>query len=56
MKKLSGEEKRVILRKGTEAPYSGKFLNTYENGIYVCRQCGSPLYNSKDKPGGKDDD
>ncbi len=49
MNKLTLEEKRVILDKGTEAPYSGEYVNTETKGVYVCRQCNAPLYNSKDK-------
>lgn len=46
---LTPEEKAVILNKGTERPYTGKFLNNKEEGLYVCRQCDAPLYRSKDK-------
>ena len=46
---LSEEEKLVIINKGTEAPFSGEFVHTTANGVYVCRQCEAPLYNSKDK-------
>jgi len=46
---LSAEEKRVIINKGTEMPFSGKYLNNTANGLYVCRQCEAPLYNSEDK-------
>ncbi|MEI6532383.1 MAG: methionine-R-sulfoxide reductase [Candidatus Roizmanbacteria bacterium] len=49
MNTLTTEEKRVIIDKGTEAPFIGEYVNTKENGIYVCRQCGAHLYNSKDK-------
>lgn len=49
MKKLNEEEARVILDKGTEAPFSGKYNNFYEKGIYLCKQCGSKLYRSEDK-------
>ncbi len=49
MKKLNEEEVRVILNKGTEAPFSGKYNNFYEKGIYLCKQCGSKLYRSEDK-------
>ena len=46
---LNQEEQRVILNKGTEAPYSGEFYTHKENGIYICKQCNIPLYNSSDK-------
>lgn len=49
MNKLTLKEKRVIIDKGTEAPFSGEYVNNKKTGIYVCRQCGAPLYNSKDK-------
>lgn len=47
--KLSPQEERVILQKGTETPFTGKYNKHYESGIYVCRQCESPLYKSDDK-------
>jgi methionine-R-sulfoxide reductase len=46
---LTKEEERVILYKGTEYPFTGEYNNHYENGVYVCRRCETPLYNSKDK-------
>ncbi len=49
MNSLTPEEKRIIINKGTEAPFSGEYVNNKETGIYVCRQCEAPLYNSKDK-------
>lgn len=49
MKPLNDQEKRVILGKGTEAPFSGRFYNHQESGTYVCRQCGTALYRSADK-------
>jgi methionine-R-sulfoxide reductase len=49
MNKLSEEEKRVIIDKGTEAPFTGEYVNTKEEGVYVCRQCGAKLYYSQDK-------
>ena len=49
MNKLSKAERRVIINKGTEAPFSGEYVNTTANGLYVCRQCDAPLYNSGDK-------
>jgi methionine-R-sulfoxide reductase len=49
MNELSEEEKRVIIEKGTEMPFTGEYVNNKETGVYVCRQCDAPLYNSKDK-------
>lgn len=49
MNPLSPEEARIILHKGTEMPYSGRYNDFYEDGTYSCRQCGSPLYRSADK-------
>ncbi|MBP9781162.1 methionine-R-sulfoxide reductase [Candidatus Woesebacteria bacterium] len=46
---LTEEEKRVIINKGTESPFSGEYVRTKEKGVYICRQCEAPLYNSKDK-------
>lgn len=49
MKRLTPEEKRVIIDKGTEAPFTGEYVNNKATGVYVCRNCGAPLYDSKDK-------
>ena len=49
MPPLSAEEKRIIVDKGTERPFTGKYLNTFDKGVYVCRKCGSPLYRSNSK-------
>lgn len=49
MNELTAEEKRVIIDKGTEAPFVGEYVNTKETGVYVCKQCDAPLYDSKDK-------
>ena len=47
--KLSTEEERVIVHKGTEAPFSGKYNLFFEKGIYRCKRCNAPLYRSDDK-------
>ncbi|MCK5294411.1 MAG: methionine-R-sulfoxide reductase [Arcobacteraceae bacterium] len=46
---LNQEEQRVILYKGTERSFSGKFYDHKDNGVYICKQCDAPLYNSSDK-------
>jgi peptide methionine sulfoxide reductase msrA/msrB len=47
--KLTPEEERVIVHKGTEMPYSGKYVNNHEDGTYTCKRCNTPLYRSQDK-------
>lgn len=47
--KLTPEEQRVILHKGTEMPFTGEYTSNKKKGTYICRQCDSPLYNSSDK-------
>lgn len=48
-KKLTPEEEYVIVNKGTERPYTGKYDKFWEKGTYVCKRCGAPLYRSEDK-------
>lgn len=49
MNDLTLEEKRVIIDKGTEMPFSGEYYKNKKKGLYVCRQCEAPLYTSEDK-------
>jgi len=49
LNKLSPEEEKVILNKGTEPPFSGEYDKFFVEGTYVCRRCGTPLYDSKHK-------
>jgi len=48
-KPLSPEEKHIIVHKGTEKPFSGKYDDFWEEGTFVCRRCQTPLYHSHDK-------
>lgn len=43
---LTKSETRVIMNKGTELPFTGKYTNSGEKGTYVCKRCGAALYNS----------
>ena len=47
--KLTPEEERVIVHKGTEAPFSGEYDDFYKQGTYVCRRCNQPLFSSASK-------
>jgi len=47
--KLTEEEQRVILRKGTEMPFTGEYNSVKESGTFVRRQCENPLYLTSDK-------
>jgi len=48
-KKLTPDEAKVILRKGTEAAFCGTLLDNKMDGTYVCRLCGLPLFSSSAK-------
>jgi len=46
---LTKEEQQVILNKGTERAFTGKYFDHKEDGIYTCKQCGTPLFSSISK-------
>ena len=47
--KLNEEETHVILDKGTERPFTGKFWDNKADGMYTCRQCNTNLFPSNTK-------
>jgi len=47
--KLTKEEQDILINKGTEAPFTGKYNDFYEQGVYSCKQCNADLYRSSDK-------
>jgi peptide methionine sulfoxide reductase msrA/msrB len=49
IKKLSSDEEYVIIHKGTEPPFTGKYYRHYEKGNYTCKQCGAKLFDSSSK-------
>ena len=47
--KLTPEEYEICRNKGTERPFSGKYLNTKSTGTYYCLCCGNALFHSEKK-------
>jgi peptide-methionine (R)-S-oxide reductase len=46
---LTPEQYDVLRRKGTELPFTGKYVHTKDDGTYSCGACGAELFNSKTK-------
>ena len=46
---LNPEEKNILKDKGTEIPFTGKYNDFFEAGVFVCRACKSKLYESNSK-------
>ena len=46
---LTPQQCGILLEKGTEAPFSGKYVHNKEKGIYNCALCGSELFSSETK-------
>jgi peptide-methionine (R)-S-oxide reductase len=47
--KLTPEEERIIVHKGTEYPFTGEYNKFKAEGTFVCRRCEAPLYTSDSK-------
>jgi peptide methionine sulfoxide reductase msrA/msrB len=48
-RQLTADEERVIIHKGTEPPFTGKYTNHFDKGVYTCRRCGAELFESSSK-------
>ncbi len=48
-KELTPEQYNICINKGTEPPFTGKYWDTKEKGIYKCTCCGEPLFDSNTK-------
>lgn len=46
---LSHEQYEVLRKKGTEAPWTGKYVNHHDDGRYSCAACGAQLFDSAAK-------
>ncbi len=47
--KLTPKQYEVLRQKGTEAAFSGKYVEEKASGIYSCTACGNPLFSSEAK-------
>lgn len=47
--RLTPEERRVILMKGTERAFTGQYTDVKTKGTYLCRRCNAALYKSDSK-------
>lgn len=43
---LTPEEYEVMRGRGTETPFAGEYVHTKEEGIYICKGCGTELFSS----------
>jgi peptide-methionine (R)-S-oxide reductase len=48
-KHLTPEEKNVLLEGGTEAPFSGAYVDNHDQGVYRCKVCNNVLFSSDTK-------
>ena len=49
LRELTEDEKKVIVFRGTELPFIGKFNEHWVKGTYICKRCGAKLYRSESK-------
>jgi peptide-methionine (R)-S-oxide reductase len=46
---LTPEQYQVLRQKGTERPFSGRYVDTKQDGIYRCAACGNELFDADAK-------
>lgn len=47
--KLTPEQYKIVREKGTEAPFTGEYVNNHDDGVYRCVACGAELFSSGTK-------
>lgn len=48
-KDLTPEQYEILRKSGTERPFTGKYWNNHEKGVYKCAACGQELFSSETK-------
>jgi peptide-methionine (R)-S-oxide reductase len=48
-KELNSSEFTILRKKGTERAFTGEYCEAHEPGLYACRGCGTPLFDSRQK-------
>ena len=46
---LTKKEREIIVDRGTERAFSGNYVDLFESGLYVCKACNNPLFQSDSK-------
>ena len=47
--KLTPEQRRILIDHGTERPFTGRYVDTKEDGTYTCAACGNELFSADTK-------
>jgi peptide-methionine (R)-S-oxide reductase len=47
--RLTPEQYEILRQKGTETPFTGRYVDNHEAGMYTCAACGKPLFSSDTK-------
>ena len=48
-RRLTPEQFAVLRQKGTERPFTGRYVHTKDSGVYMCAACGNELFRSNTK-------
>src|SRR5438093_12889590 len=48
-RRLTPEQFAVLRQKGTERPFTGRYVHSKDSGVYTCAACGNELFRSGTK-------